>query len=81
MEFPSEADPSETVTVTLEGKQKVLEDPEGTPIIIDHNGEGCCGDGDRPGMQTEQAQLVVADPGTTVSETGTGLVQTNATLA
>ena len=81
MEFPSEADPSETVTVTLEGKQKVIEDPEGTPIIIDHNEEGCCGDADGPGLQTQQAQLVVAGPGTSVSETGTGLVQTNAILA
>ena len=58
----------------------MVEDPAGTPIIIDHNEGGGCGDGDL-GMQTQQAQLVVEDPDTTVSETGTGLVQTSATLA
>ena len=43
MEFPSEIDPSKTVTVTLKGKQKVIDDPEGNPIILDLNEEGCCG--------------------------------------
>ena len=81
MEFPSEEDPSETVTVTLEGKQKVIEDPEGTPIIIDHNGGGCCGDDGKTPLDTAQAQLVSEDPDTVLSETGTGLVQTNAILA
>ena len=44
MEFQSETDPSQTVSVELEGKQKVTYDQDGTAIIIDHNEDGCCGD-------------------------------------
>ena len=54
VEFQSETNPDETVSVTLEGQQYVTYDPDGTAIIIDHNEEGCCGDWSSP-MQTAEA--------------------------
>ena len=37
VEFLSEKDPSKTISVTLEGEQKLAYDSNGKAVIMDHN--------------------------------------------
>ena len=76
VEFPSEKDPSKTISITLEGQQKLACDSNGKAVIMDHN-VGTA----NTSLETSQAKVITLENDTEVSETDTGLVQTSATLA